>query len=138
MSAWAQSPVESVISAYGDARGVKTFTAKGAVMTFARRYMRRTPIGPLADKVETVSVLKLERASEEVKTGFLSALRDTLRRYDFYGVKPGEEDRPVEVYGTPLSDGYVHEIVVYNPDFYALFSMRGAFSMEELISLDKR
>ena len=61
----------------------------------------------------------------------------TLKVYQYYGVKPGEEGRPVETYGNVPVDGVVTEIVVFNPDLHSVFSLRGRYTIEELMALDK-
>ena len=92
---------------------------------------------PLAEQVSEVTVCKMEKADPEFIRSFEEELRDTLKVYQYYGVKPGEEGRPVETYGNVPVDGVVTEIVVFNPDLHSVFSLRGRYTIEELMALDK-
>ena len=136
-AALAQTPVESLISSCDDSKGVKVFVAKGATMSIARGYIRKSPLGPLAENVEAVTIMIMKNASDETKAAFLPALRKTLKVYQFYGRKPGMDGRIVEVYGSPIKNGAVGELVVFNSDQYSLFSLRGSYPVAELQALDK-
>ena len=133
----AQTPVQAFMSSYDDVRGVKVFEAKGAVMTFARAHIRKTPLGPLADNVQDVTLMMMKKASDQTLEEFLPALRQTLASYQFYGIKAGMDGRMVEVYGSPIKNGVVDELIVFNSDLYSLFSLRGCYPIEELQALDK-
>ena len=136
-AALAQTPVESLISSYDDSKGVKVFVAKGATMSIARGYIKKSPLRPLAENVEAVTIMMMKNASGETKTPFLHALRKSLKAYQFYGRKPGMDGRVVEVYGSPIKNGVVAELVIFNPEQYSLFSLRGSYPVEELQELDK-
>jgi hypothetical protein len=47
----------------------------------------------------------------------------------------GEDGNVVEVYGSPIKNGAVHELVVYNPDNHVRFSIRGTYPVTELQKL---
>ena len=79
----------------------------------------------------------MEKASPEFIRSFETEVREMLKGYQYYGVKPGEEGRPVETYGNFPVDNVVTEIVVFNPDLHSLFSLRGRYTIEELMALDK-
>ena len=79
----------------------------------------------------------MEKASPEFIREFEAEAREMLKGYQYYGVKPGEEGRPVETYGNIPVDNVVTEIVVFNPDLHSLFSLRGRYTIEELMALDK-
>ena len=134
----AQTPVESLAESYDGQKGVKVIVADGATMSFARPYIRKSPMGPLADNVEAVTILSLKKASGSVQGEFLARLCKTLKSYQFYGKEKGEDGNIVEVYGSPIKNGVVHELVVYNPDNQVLFSLRGSYPVDELQKLDPK
>ena len=138
LAAHAQTPVESLISSFDDVKGVKVFVAKGATMAVARSYIKKSPMGPLADNVEAVTLMMVKNASEPTKDSFLSRLRPMLKTsYQFYGKKAGMDGRIVEVYGSPVKNGSVGELVIYNSDQHSLFSLRGSYPVSELQALDR-
>lgn len=106
-------------------------------MSMARGYIRKSPMGPLADSVKEVSVMIMKKADGQTKAAFLSELRQTLKSYQYYGKKAGLDGNMVEVYGSPIKNRIVTELVVYNSDSYTLFSLRGSYPVEELKKLDK-
>lgn len=134
----AQTPVESLAESYDGQKGVKVIVADGATMSFARPYIRKSPMGPLANNVEAVTILSLKKASGSAQGEFLARLRGTLKSYQFYGKETGEDGNIVEVYGSPIKNGVVHELVVYNPDNHVLFSLRGSYPVDELQKLDPK
>ena len=138
VSLYAGTPAEELILSKKDVKGVQVIEGKGFVMKFARAAIRKTPMKPLADQVAEVTVCKTDNASPDFIKEFTSELRKVLKGYQFYGVKPGEEGHPVEVYGNYPDKNIVREIVVYNPDNHSLFSLRGEYTVEELLSLDKK
>lgn len=131
----AQTPVESLAESYDGQKGVKVIVADGATMSFARPYIRKSPMGPLADNVEAVTILSLKKAPDNVQGEFLARLRRTMKSYQFYGKETGEDGNIVEIYGSPIKNEAVHELVVYNPDNYVLFSIRGTYPVTELQKL---
>ena len=134
----AQTPVESLMNSFEDNKGVMHFEAKGASMSFARHYIKKSPMGPLADNVEEVTIMIMKKASKEVKGEFLPLLRRTMQSYQFYARETGTDGNIVEVYGSPIKNGVVHELVVYNPDNYTLFSLRGSYPVSELQKLETK
>ena len=131
----AQTPVKSLADSYEDYKDVKVIDVSGTSMTFARPYIRKSPMGPLADNVEAVTILSLKKAPDNVQEEFLARLRSTMKSYQFYGKVTGEDGNVVEVYGSPIKNGVVHELVVYNPDNHVLFSIRGSYPVTELQKL---
>lgn len=135
----AGTPAEDLMDSYAKGKGVQVIHAKGGLMVFARGAIRKTPLGPLADVVQEVTVSKMPKASAELKAEFLQKLRRILKEgYIYYGIKPGEEGRPVEVYGCPVQNNIVKELVVFNPKDYSLFNLIGDFCVEDLKNLDKK
>ena len=106
-------------------------------MTIARGYIRKSPMGPLADSVDEVTILTMKRASEQAKQAFLIQLSNALKSYEYYGRKEGMNDNIVDVYGSQIIDGVVHELIVYNQKNGSLFSMRGTYPVTQLEALDK-
>jgi hypothetical protein len=133
----AQTPVQTFMSSFDDVRGVKVFEAKGAVITFARAHIRKSPLEPLADNVQEVTLMMMKKASDQTIGEFLPALRQTLATYQFYGRKTGMDGRIVEVYGSKIKNGVVDELVIFNSDLNSLFSLRGSFPVADLQALDK-
>ena len=134
----AQTPVESLAESYDGQIGVKVIVADGATMSFARPYIRKSPMGSLADNVEAVTILSLKKAPENVQGEFLARLRRTMKSYQFYGKETGEDGNIVEIYGSPIKNEAVHELVVYNPDNHVLFSIRGTYPVTELKKLEPK
>lgn len=134
----AQTPVESLAESYDGQKGVKVIVADGATMSFARPYIRKSPMGPLADNVEAVTILSLKKAPDNVQGEFLARLRRTMKSYQFYGKETGEDGNIVEIYGSPIKNEAVHELVVYNPDNHVLFSIRGTYPVTELKKLEPK
>ena len=137
-SLYAGTPVEDLMNTTADIKGAQLIEGKGFVMKFARAAIRKTPMKPLAEQVTEVTVCKIDKASPDFINDFVTELRDVLKGYQFYGVKPGEEGAPVEVYGNYPDKNIVREIVVYNPESHTLFSLRGEYTVEQLLSLDKK
>ena len=133
----AQTPVESLMSEFDDCKGVNVLVAEGGMMTIARGYIRKSPMGPLADSVDEVTILTMKRASEQAKQAFLIQLSNALKSYEYYGRKEGMNDNIVDVYGSQIIDGVVHELIVYNQKNGSLFSMRGTYPVTQLEALDK-
>ena len=137
VSMTAQTPVESLMSGFDERKGVNVLIAEGGMMTIARGYIRKSPMGPLADSVDEVTILTMKRASDQTKQDFLSKLHKALAGYMYYGKKKGMNDSIVDVYGSEIKNGVVSELVVYNPVNHSLFSMRGSYPVEELQKLDE-
>ena len=134
----AGTPAEDLMDSYAKEKGIQVVHAKGGLMVFARSAIRKTPLGPLADVVQEVTVCKMPKATEVRKEEFLQKLRRILKEeYIYYGIKPGEEGRPVEVYGCPVQQDIVKELVVFNPKDHSLFSLIGDFGVQDLMNLDK-
>ena len=106
-------------------------------MALVRSNIKKSPMKPLADNVEEATILMMKRASDQSKAKFLSSLRAALKSYQFYGKKPGMDGYIVEVYGNPVKNGIVTELIIFNPEIYSLFSLRGSYSIAELRALDK-
>lgn len=138
ISLFAGTPIEDLMGTTVDIKGTQLFEGKGFVMKFARAAIRKTPMKPLADQVTEVTVCKVENAPPDFIKEFTSELREVLKGYQFYGVKPGEDGHPVEAYGNYPDKNIIREIVVYNPDNHNLFSLRGEYTVEDLLSLDKK
>ena len=71
------------IASYDDHKGVTVIEAKGASMSFARHYIRKSPMGPLADNVQAVTIMIMKKASSDVKGEFLPLLRKTMKSYNY-------------------------------------------------------
>lgn len=134
---FAGTPAEDLMLSVMDAKGTQVIEGKGFLMKFARAAIRKTPMKPLAEQVTEVTVCKLEKAPKDLVEGFVGELREVLKGYQFYGIKPGEEGRLAEVYGNYPENGIVTELVVFNPVLNSVFSLRGKYTVEELESLDK-
>jgi hypothetical protein len=62
----AQTPVESLADSYEDYKGVKVIDVSGTSMAFARPYIKKSPMGPLADNVAAVTIMSLKKAAENI------------------------------------------------------------------------
>lgn len=136
-SLYAGTPAEELMLSATETKGVQVIEGKGFIMKFARSAIRKTPMSPLADQVTEVTVCKMEHASSEFIQDFTQKLKEILKTYQYYGIKIGQGGYPVEVYGNYPDNNIVREIVVFNPELYSLFSLRGEYTVDELLSLDK-
>ena len=133
-SAYSQTPVVNIIKKYADARGARSFVARDGRMKIARPILKNTPVGPLSDQVEEVSVLKMQNAPDELKSEFENELASALTSYQYHG-KHDTRNGIVDVYVLLMPDGMVHEMVIYNPGIYSLNSLCGIFTPESLLKL---
>ena len=134
----AQTPIQSVVNKFDSNWGVSVMNIEGGMMSMARGYIKKSPMGPLADNVKAATVVMLRWASNQTKTEFAQAVRQTLKSYQFYGIEKGIDGKLVEVYGSPIKNEVVNELVVFNPENYSLFSLRGYYPVDELQKLDPR
>lgn len=131
----AQTSIQSVIKKFDSNWGVSVMDIEGGMMSMARGYIKKSPMGPLADNVKAATIVTLRWASNQTKTEFVQAIRQTLKSYQFYGTEKGIDGKLVEVYGSPIKNEVVNELVVFNPVNYSLFSLRGSYSVAELKEL---
>lgn len=134
MPSYAQTPVEDLILKYEDVRGARSFIATGAKMLIARSLILRTPVAPIADDVQELAVLKMQNVSQTRKNAFSKDLAVALKSYEYYG-KADSSNGMVDVYVIPPSGGIVTELVIYNPEIYSLNSLKGRFTVEDLLQL---
>lgn len=134
-SAWAKTPVEDVVNRYTDMKGVRHLTAKGAKMNMVRPILRTYPLGPLADDVQYLIVLKLEKASVADRKIFEKDLLTALKQYEYCVTQEAQEGGMADVYIYRSQSGEIIEIVVYNPEKATLNSLQGKFPVEELLRL---
>ena len=73
-----------------------------------------------------------EAAAEE----FQKELNAALNSYQYYG-KHDSKNGKVDVYVEVPENGYVRELVVYNPAIYTLNSLHGRFTVKSLLELSK-
>ena len=133
---YAQSPVERLVVKYADVKGAKDLVAKGTKMDLARPLIRKTSLAPIADNVDELAVLRLQNASEQDKARFQKELNAALKSYQYYG-KHDSKNGKVDVYVEVPENGYVRELVVYNPAIYTLNSLQGRFTVKSLLELSK-
>lgn len=136
VAAYAQTPVEALISKYEDVQGARNFIASGARMALARGLLKKTQVAPIASDVDELAVLKMADAPEHSRDMFASDLKAALKEYDFYGrqeTKNGE----VDIYILRSTGDYVKELVIYNPSILSLNSLYGTFTEKQLLQLDK-
>jgi hypothetical protein len=136
-SAWAGTPVENLVVKYKDTKGAKSLIAEGFMMTMARPFLKAYSIAPLADKVQEMSVLRMDKVSIADRKVFLEDMYKGLCHYIYVG----KSDSP-----NGLVDAYVHlsapdvadELVVYNPELVAIYALKGEFTAEELRRISKK
>ena len=133
----AGTPAEELVDKYKDVKKARNLVAKGSLIKMARPLMKDYQIAPLAHKVEELSVLRMDRVSPEIRDEFIREMRIALSRY----VYAGQSDTPngvVDAYVHLVSDNTADELVVYNPEIYAIYSLSGIFTAEELLSIQKK
>ena len=132
--AYAQTPVEKVITKYENTKGSKELVVNGVKMAFARGLIRQTPVAPIADDVTELAVIRMANVSKSEQKLFYDDLMASLKGYQYCG-KHDSKNGPVDVYILPPSKGMVKELVIFNPAIYALNSLYGEFTFESLMSL---
>ena len=90
----------------------------------------------MSHKVEEVSVLRMDKADAKVQVLFLDDLRKVVATY-MYGGKSDGKRCIVDTYVHLASDDVADELVVYNPDQMAIYSLKGKFTIEELRSIQQ-
>ena len=136
VAVYAGTPAEDLIERFESLKGARGITVSGAKMVFARPVIRRFPIGPLADDVKVVSVLKMNKVSESDRQRFLESLGETLdRNYEYYG-KADTPNGIVDVYVHLKNSDIVDELVIYNPELCVLNSLLGSFPVSALLALN--
>ena len=133
----AQTPVQKVIIKYEDVTGARNFVAQGLRMTLARKFIKSTPLAPIAQEVDELYILKMEDVSPNIRNAFVRDIKSALRQYKYYGTHPSKNGE-VDIYILPSSSTTVKELVIYNPEIYSLNSLHGDFTYTELEALDKK
>ena len=133
----AQTPIVSLAQSYDGQKGVKVIDVSGTAISFARPYIRKSPMGPMADNVSAATIISLKKAQDNVLNDFLTRLRNILNSYQLYG-KTTDDGNTVVVYGSPIKNGIVHELVVYSPDNHVVFSLRGSYPYDDLKKLEPK
>ncbi len=132
----AQTAVEKVIINYEDTSGARYFIARGARMVLARRLLMSTQVAPIAQDVDELYILKMQDASQSVRTRFENDLKAVLKSYEYYGKQPSKNGE-VDVYIHRDPTGTVDELVIFNPAIDSLNSLSGSFTDSELLALKK-
>lgn len=135
--AWAGSPVEDVVLKYKDVKGAKSLIAEGFMMKMARPFLKSYSIAPLADKVQEMSVLRMDRADDMQRQLFLDDMYRGLGNYIYVG-KSDSPDGVVDAYVHLSAPDVADELVVYNPKLVALYALKGEFTAEELQRISKK
>lgn len=130
----AQTPVEELILRYGEVSGARDFVAKGVTMTLVRGLLKNYDLAPIASEVDQLYVLRMGGASVQEQDSFMEELNDTLKAYEYYGKFDGKEGL-VDIYVTRNTPETVTELVIFNPELWALNSLGGNFSVSSLLSL---
>ena len=134
---FAATPAEGLVQKYKDAKGARDLVAGKTLLRLVRPMMEDYQIAPIAHKVEQLAVVRLDKSSLEVKDRFLNDLKNTFSRYS-YGGQSVTKNGTVDVYVHMISDNLADELVVYNPEIFALYSLNGSFTREELEKIQKK
>lgn len=137
IAAFAGSPAKEFVSRYEGIKGSRMIQVSGAKMALARPVLKKFPIGPMADSVDEVVVLRVDKASDKVKADFLDDMKNSLIKYVYYG-KSETQKGLVDVYVHPKSEELVDELVIYNPEIWVLNILSGDFPVSDLLGLDKQ
>ena len=132
----AQTPVESVVMEYQDASGSRKFIAQGMRMSLARSLLKSTPVGPIANDVDKLYILKMEGTPQSVCHAFVTDLDKALESYEYYGKQPSSNGE-VSVYVHYSAQETIDELVIYNPAIYSLNCFYGRFTPQQLRALAK-
>lgn len=133
-SSYAQTPVGTLVAKYGNVKGAQDFSAKGGKLNLVRGLIRKSPVGPIADDIEELVILKLTKASSQHKMSFLSDLKSALGGYEYCGTESYGDDT-FEIYVLRSGNDMIEDLVIYNPEIYSLNSLRGSIPVSSLESL---
>lgn len=132
----AGTPINDLVDKYKEVKGASDMNVKGGAMVFARPVIRKYPIGPMADKVDEVTIVKMEKASDSDKKNFSSDIYN-LRNTYIYSGKSETPNGPCDVYVHLASESEADMIIVYNGGKYILNVLRGHFPVSELQAIGK-
>lgn len=135
-NAAAQTPVEKLIESYSDVKGARDFIASGRKMVIARSLIKKTDLAAIASDVDVLEVLKMQNASSDAIGRFEDDLKTALAGYEFYGTEESQNGK-VEIYLRNGDEGSIEELVIYNPLTHSLNSLKGKFTVQELLNLKK-
>ena len=133
----AQTPAEALVEQYREVKGARNLVAKGSVMKMVRPMLKKYNIAPIAHKVEEMSVLRMDKVDPQVKAEFLADMNEALKQYMY----AGQSDTPngiVDAYVYSSSPDIADELVVFNPELCAFYSLSGEFTREELLKIQKK
>ena len=131
-----QTPVEEVVLEFDSVDGAKGFIAKGGPrLMIARKFLKTTNLASLASDADQIYVLKMGAASQQDKAAFLEALHAALKTYEYHGMHPSKNGE-VEAYINRTEDGYISELVLYNPESYVLNVLHGSFPVNALLQIE--
>ena len=136
-SLFAATPAEQLVDKYKEVKGARNLIAGKTVVRLVRPMMKDYQIAPLAHKVEELSVLRVDKTSPEVRAKFLKDLKKVFDQYVFGG-QSVTRNGTVDAYVHMTSEDTADELVVYNPKIYALYSVSGVFTREELEKIQKK
>ena len=137
LTLFAGTPAEEGVEKYKEMKGARNLVAKGVLIKMARPLMKDYQIAPLAHKVEELSVLRIDKAEPVIREQFLKDLQIVLDQYMYAGqsvTRNGVVDAYVHLARPDVAD----ELIVYNPKIYALYSVSGTFTAEELMKIQKK
>lgn len=134
---WSQTPVQVVVNQYKDVKGAKEFEVSGRMMNIARPFLKLYTIGPLAPSVNEMAMINMEKVRREVKDDFENHLKENLKNYIYVG-KTDTPEGEVDAYLHFKSSDLVDELVIYNPEIYALYTLIGDFNVSQLQKIGKK
>lgn len=137
IQAWGQTPVQLVVNQYKDVKGAKDFQVSGRMMNIARPFLKHYTIGPLAPSVNEMAMINMEKVRSEVRDDFEDYLKENLKTYVYVG-KTDTPEGEVDAYLHFKSSDLVDELVIYNPEIYALYILIGDFHVSELQKIGKK
>lgn len=135
-AAYAGSPVEDLILKYESVHGAKDYKASGAAMSVGRTFLKKYPIAPLADDIDEMLILRMEKTSPDVKKRFEKDFLEAVKTYMYIG-KQDTKQGVTDVYCLVTSNQIVEELIVYNPAVHALNCLRGNMDPQELMKIRK-
>lgn len=133
-ASFAQTPVGRVVKKYENVKGAQDFYAKGGKLNLVRGLIRKTPVGPIADDIEELVILKMAKAPQHQKSSFMSDLKSALGSYEYCGTE-SYDDGTYEIYILRSGKDMVKDLVIYNPAVHSLNSLRGTIPVSALEKL---
>ena len=125
-----ESPVYKILDSQKESKKID-----GAMLKFARPFLKRTPMGVIIDEIHMMIICPMELDPQEEKFKFTVATNEVLGRYNMVE-KIDDEKSTMTIYIDTPQDNKFSEIILYNtkPEGCIMLFV-GDFTVESLIKV---